>query len=255
MLGGLDASIIVINVRKVNVTVLKSHLFGSVMTRFDGSNPTGVLWIDFQHQFFKLFYWSVKAGGISMTSEWWVLEETINVLVILSTRAWPALLVVPPATNFLDTSDGDVTVTNINEDEQSPNQRQRIVNDRASYKLRQQLHNGQIVPKQISYFNQGEMFRVVTMAFYWCTAIKVCKRQLSKGSKSYSQSTKMKLGGKMFSWEEMQKFTTSRPRFFSYNKEQHFCAMLTSWHSPTRWTNGGGTAAVKKLAGFYLAYY
>ncbi len=40
--------------------------------------------------------------------------------------SFTALLMVPPTTNFLDTGDGNVTVTNINEDEQSPNKRQRI---------------------------------------------------------------------------------------------------------------------------------
>jgi hypothetical protein len=47
----VDASII-IDVGKFNASMLKSRSFGSLMTRFDGSNPAGVFRIDFKHQFF-----------------------------------------------------------------------------------------------------------------------------------------------------------------------------------------------------------
>jgi hypothetical protein len=52
--GNADASII-IDVRKFNASMSKSSSFGSVMTRFDRSNPTGVFRIDFKHQFFYDF--------------------------------------------------------------------------------------------------------------------------------------------------------------------------------------------------------
>jgi hypothetical protein len=51
--GHAGASII-IDVRNFNASMSKSSLFGSVMTRFDGSNPTGVFQINFRHQFFTI---------------------------------------------------------------------------------------------------------------------------------------------------------------------------------------------------------
>ena len=153
--GHVDASII-INVRKFNSTMSKSRLFGSVMTRFDGSNPTGVFRIDFQHQFF--YYFTDPSRQVEyprpLNGAWKerVLEAAANVLMIPSTRARPALLMVPPTTNFLDTGDGNVTVTNINEDEQSPNKRQRIVNDDASYQAQTTIAYWPDSPEAIQLF-------------------------------------------------------------------------------------------------------
>ncbi|KAI2512571.1 hypothetical protein MHU86_1790 [Fragilaria crotonensis] len=52
--GHIDASLI-IDVREFNTAMSKSSLFGELMTRFDGSNATGVFRINYQHQYFYYF--------------------------------------------------------------------------------------------------------------------------------------------------------------------------------------------------------
>ena len=47
-LGHIDASI-PIDVRKFNTAMSKASAFGSVMSRFDGSNQSGVFRINYQH--------------------------------------------------------------------------------------------------------------------------------------------------------------------------------------------------------------
>ncbi len=89
----MDASII-IDVRKFNASMLKSRSFGSVMTRFDGSNPAGVFQIKFKHQFF--YYFTDQERQVEyprpLNGAWKerVLEVAANVLAIPSTRARPA---------------------------------------------------------------------------------------------------------------------------------------------------------------------
>ena len=130
--GHVDASI-ALNVRKLNATMSKSSLFGSVMTRFDGSNPTGVFRIDFQHQFF--YYFTDQGKQVEyprpLNGAWKdrVLEAASNVLVIPSIRARPTLL-VSTTTSFLESRNSaspDGIINTSNEDTQSPmNKRQRI---------------------------------------------------------------------------------------------------------------------------------
>ena len=131
---------IIIDVRKFNASMLKSRSFGSVMTRFDGSNPAGVFQIKFKHQFF--YYFTDQERQVEyprpLNGAWKerVLEVAANVLAIPSTRARPALL--ESTTNSLENGDisgQSIAVPSIDGDEQqSPNKRQRI-NDVASYQV------------------------------------------------------------------------------------------------------------------------
>ena len=87
--GHIDASLI-IDVRKFNTAMSKSSLFGELMTRFDGSNPTGVFRVNYQHQYFYYFTKETRqvAYPSPLNGTWKerVLQNAANVLVIPSTR-------------------------------------------------------------------------------------------------------------------------------------------------------------------------
>jgi hypothetical protein len=126
--GYIDASI-VINVRKFNSTMSKSSLFGSMMTRFDGSNPTGVFRINFQHDFYYFFTdklrQEVYPRPLNRAWKERVLKSAANVLAIPSIRARPSTVEnTPVQTKTTDVSDSNAD-SNDNENE-SPNMRQRI---------------------------------------------------------------------------------------------------------------------------------
>jgi hypothetical protein len=90
----IDASI-AIDVRKFNTAMSKSPLFGEKMSRFDGSNTTGVFRVTFQNKFF--YYFTQESNQVRypvpLNGAWKdkVMAAASNVLVIPSTRARPAL--------------------------------------------------------------------------------------------------------------------------------------------------------------------
>ena len=100
--GHIDASLVsgVLDDRKFNVAMSKSILFGGSMTRFDGTNQTGVFQVKYAKQY---FYWiteeSIQVPYPSPLNRKWkeqVLELAANVLVIPTTRARPSCTVQPP---------------------------------------------------------------------------------------------------------------------------------------------------------------
>ena len=130
--GHIDACIL-IDVRKFNTGMSKSSLFGELMTRFDGSNLTGVFRINYQHQYF--YYFTKETRQVAyprpLNGRWKekVLQNSTNVLVIPSTRSWR------PST--VENSPGPQTTRVGNPDtkeieNESPHKRQRVDNVDAS---------------------------------------------------------------------------------------------------------------------------
>ena len=124
--GQIDASLI-IDLRKFNTAMSKSSLFGELMTRFDGSNPTGVFRINYQHQYFYYFTEETRqvAYPSPLNGTWKerVLQNAANVLVIPSTRGRPSTVKnapVMPTTTVVHLPGTDEN------DTESPNKRQRI---------------------------------------------------------------------------------------------------------------------------------
>jgi hypothetical protein len=91
--GHIDASLS-IDVRKFNTAMSRAPLFGSVMTRFDGSNNSGVFRVSFQHQHFYFFTQETRQVKYpSPLNQAWkemVMGYAANVRHIPSTRARPA---------------------------------------------------------------------------------------------------------------------------------------------------------------------
>ena len=118
--GHIDASLVSTDARKFNVAMSKSNLFGESMTRFDGTNQTGVFRVKYARQYF--YYFTEKNRQIEypfpLNNTWKdrVLQAAANVLVIPSTRARPAI----SSTAILH--DNDSTI----EGDESPNKRPRI---------------------------------------------------------------------------------------------------------------------------------
>ncbi|KAI2500839.1 hypothetical protein MHU86_13625 [Fragilaria crotonensis] len=114
--GHIDASL-TIDARKFNAAFAKSSSFGTVMSRFDGSNNTGVFHVRFQHR--QYYYFTQEKRQVpypSPLNQAWkarVLEAAANVLVIPSTRLRPCPL----------TESATADSTNENP---SPNKRPRI---------------------------------------------------------------------------------------------------------------------------------
>jgi hypothetical protein len=86
--GNIDPSII-IDTLKFNAAFGRSTSFGSVMSRFDGSNQTGVFHVRYRHQQFYYFTDETRQAIYPSTSnQAWkerVLEVATNVLAIPST--------------------------------------------------------------------------------------------------------------------------------------------------------------------------
>ncbi|KAI2492110.1 hypothetical protein MHU86_22446 [Fragilaria crotonensis] len=120
--GHIDATLN-IDTQKFNAAFAKSASFGSVMSRFDGSNTTGVFHVRYRHQ--QFYYFTEETKQIlypSPLNRAWkerVLEVASNVLTIPSTRARPH-----STSSSIDAENAGV----INEDEQevSPNKRRRV---------------------------------------------------------------------------------------------------------------------------------
>ena len=94
--GHIDASL-AIDARKSNAAFAKSSSFGTVMSRFDGSNNTGVFHVRFQHR--QYYYFTHEKRQVpypNPLNQAWklrVLEGgAANVLDIPSTRSRPGLL-------------------------------------------------------------------------------------------------------------------------------------------------------------------
>jgi hypothetical protein len=117
--GHIDASLVSTDARKFNVAMSKSPLYGESMTRFDGTNPTGVFRVKYARQYF--YYFTEKQRQVEyptpLNNTWKdrVLQAAVNVLVIPSTRARPAI----NSAIFHDDS-------NFTEGDESPNKRPRI---------------------------------------------------------------------------------------------------------------------------------
>lgn len=126
---GLIDEEITFSVRQFNAAFAKSASYGSVMSRFDGSNQTGMFRLTFQHQhYYYLTQETKQAMYPSPLNRAWkerVLEIAANVLVIPSTRARPST--VDSTTVVLATSVGADVVANPDVQE-SPNKRQRVEN-------------------------------------------------------------------------------------------------------------------------------
>ena len=93
--GHIDASL-TIDARKFNAAFAKSTSFGTVMSRFDGSNNTGAFHVRFQHcQYYYFTQENRQVPYPNPLNQAWkvrVLEAVENVLVIPSTRARPGPL-------------------------------------------------------------------------------------------------------------------------------------------------------------------
>ena len=98
------------------------------MTRFDGSNATGVFRINYQHQYFYYFTEETRQvdypSPLNGTWKERVLQYAANVLVIPSTRGRPSTVENAPV---LPTTRVGHSGTNENENE-SPKKRQRVDN-------------------------------------------------------------------------------------------------------------------------------
>ena len=103
--GHIDATL-AIDTRKFNAAFAKSGSFGSLMSRFDGSNHTGVFYVRFQHR--QYYYFTEEKRQVSYPSPLnraWkdrVLEAAANVLSIPSTGARPAAITKMPTRTQLN---------------------------------------------------------------------------------------------------------------------------------------------------------
>ncbi|KAI2510949.1 hypothetical protein MHU86_3421 [Fragilaria crotonensis] len=123
--GHIDASII-IDVRKFNTAMSRAALFGSVMSRFDGSNLSGVFRVSYQHQH---FYFVTKETRQVMypspLNQSWkkkVLEIAANALAIPSTRSRPSTVDYATVLHESVAGEDDADAS----EQESPNKRQRV---------------------------------------------------------------------------------------------------------------------------------
>ena len=86
-MGYIDTGI-TFDVRKFNTSMSRAPMFGSVMSRFDRSNQTGIFRVTYQHQHFYLRTQETKVAvyPIPLKKAWRdrVLEHAANVLVVPS---------------------------------------------------------------------------------------------------------------------------------------------------------------------------
>ncbi|KAI2493758.1 hypothetical protein MHU86_20763 [Fragilaria crotonensis] len=126
-LGHIDAGL-TFNVGQFNAAFARSHEFGSVMSRFDGSNNTGTFRVSYQHRhYYYLTQESKQATCPSPLNQAWkerVMEIAANVLVIPSTRARPCTGNLIPVLATTAT-DGDNVNANEDEEQPSPSKRHR----------------------------------------------------------------------------------------------------------------------------------
>ena len=127
-MGHIDGGL-AFNVGQFNAAFARSHKFGSVMSRFDGSNNTGIFCVSYQHRhYYYLTQESNQTTYPSPLNRAWkerVMETAANVLVIPSTRARPCTGDSIPV--LATTTAGAVNI-DVNEDEgqSSPSKRHRI---------------------------------------------------------------------------------------------------------------------------------
>ena len=138
--GHVDATL-TIDARKFNVAMSKSASFGDAMTRFDGSNHTGVFRICYGKQYFYYLTDSKRQAPYPnpLNSAWKerVLQPGVNVLAIPSTRPRPAsestcTVVATGQTNDMSAVPGITNHIYIENKEESANKRQRV-SDNDSY--------------------------------------------------------------------------------------------------------------------------
>ena len=131
-MGHIDANI-TFTTRHFNTALSKSPLYGPAMSRFDGSNTTGIFRVTFQHRhFYYLTLETKQAVYPSPLNKAWsekVQEVAANVLIIPSTRARPAT--VDSVTVLLATSNQE-SANGEEREEQSDSKRQRMESLRVS---------------------------------------------------------------------------------------------------------------------------
>jgi hypothetical protein len=122
--GQIDAAL-AIDTHNFNAAFAKSGSFGSLMSRFDGFNHTGVFHVMYQHQ--QYYYFTEEKRQISYPStlnKAWkerVLETAANVFSIPSTGARPAVITI------LDSNTTEANNAAFNtSDQPSPKKRPRI---------------------------------------------------------------------------------------------------------------------------------
>ena len=130
-LGHIDA-FLTFTVRQFNAAFSRSSSFGSVMSRFDGSNESGMFRVTFQHRHY--YYLTQEKKQVTYPSpldRGWkekVLEYAATVHIIPSTRARPAAAACASVEDMTtaENTNGDPAGQTI-EDQQgpSPSKRQR----------------------------------------------------------------------------------------------------------------------------------
>jgi hypothetical protein len=127
-LGHIDASL-TFTVRQFNAAFSRSSSFGSVISRFDGSNESGIFRATFQHRHY--YYLTQEKKQViypSPLDRVWkekVLEFAANVLVIPSTRARPAAIAICVADTTAEKTNDGFAEQSIEDQGPSPSKRQR----------------------------------------------------------------------------------------------------------------------------------
>ena len=128
-LGHIDASLN-FTVRQFNAAFARSGSFGSVMTRFDGSNESGIFRVSFQHRHY--YYLTLEKQQVAypcpLDQAWKdrVFQVAANVLVIPSTRARPSLSCLPTACDKNNDADSETVNPVTLHEQESPSKRQRV---------------------------------------------------------------------------------------------------------------------------------
>jgi hypothetical protein len=192
-IGHIDASVIQIDARKFNVATSRSGLYGELMTRFDGTNQTGVFRVIFSKQYF--FYVTEKSRQVAypspLDSKWKdvVLQAATTVLVIPSTRARPSL----SPSNCDDEKNVNPTANDSNKQESQTSARGLLRMIVAHKELVSSSTNpgchpiGLTVQKPVKSSDQHPAR----------AAVKVQRPQWSGGSNSCRQFMRMKIVGKI----------------------------------------------------------
>jgi hypothetical protein len=128
--GHIDTAI-VIDVCKFNTAMSKAATFGSVMSRFDGSNQSRVFRIIYNHQFF--YYLTNETRQVSypypLNKAWKerVLAVASNALVIPLKRARPGTLATHDVVlNTITESTNDDDGADASDEQPSPQKRPRL---------------------------------------------------------------------------------------------------------------------------------
>ncbi|KAI2492861.1 hypothetical protein MHU86_21674 [Fragilaria crotonensis] len=126
--GHIDPALVSIDARKFNTAMSKSVLFGESMTRFDGTNQSGMFRLSYGRQFFYHFAGKKKqvVYPVPLNNAWKekVLAAAENVHCIPATRARPRAS-SSATTSTPDTTGGDNVGVHDTDELDSPRKRQR----------------------------------------------------------------------------------------------------------------------------------